>query len=54
MNYRAVTYGKKWIKEIKKKMHVASVFNGKEKVKTKNAQHKLGERKRKDDEMKFN
>ena len=35
-------------------MPVASVFNGKEKVKTKNAQHKLGERKRKDDEMKFN
>ena len=33
---------------------MASVFNGKEKVKTKNAQHKLGERKRSDDEMKFN
>ena len=32
---------------------MASVFNGKEKVKTKNAQHKLGERKRRGD-MKFN
>ena len=34
MNYRAVTYGVKWIKE-KKNMWVASLFNGKEKVKTK-------------------
>ena len=29
---------------------MTSVFYGKEKVKTKNAQHKLGERKRRDDE----
>ena len=33
---------------------MGSIFNKKERIKTKNSQHKLRPRKRRDDEMKFN